>query len=340
MADPTSVLTYDDFRIRVAEFIGVASYGAGGTGAAALPTDTHDLDVVSRIVNDGYRRFLSERDWNFLKIPFTIPFVTQYSGTITTGGTTTIADSSRTEADDFFNTFLIKVTLADGTEQVRTVSDYTGATGTFTVSSAFSPTIAIGDTYKVAAATAVDGENYRYYLPDDFDGFVDPKFTFEPSSNLGRDVVAKSDHEIRALRAGGTSAGDPIFYAIRPIVTTNTDTGNRTEIIFWPDPNDTKKVTSRYKRLADSFSTGTDRSIAGPGFDVVLIYGMQAEAEAQRFDKVGLWEAKYQAALGKAVEKDKLNLPRSLGQMVDSSDGQRQAINRSGLVDGVHGLDI
>lgn len=78
MADPTLSLTYTDFRLRVAEFLGVSYYGASGDQAAQLPVDAHDLDKVGRLVNDAYRRFLldNERGWNFLTVPLTITFGT------------------------------------------------------------------------------------------------------------------------------------------------------------------------------------------------------------------------------------------------------------------------
>ena len=56
-------LNFRSIVIRVAEFLGTADYSGG---AAAVPTDAHDLDLAKRIVNDGYRRFLGESDWHFL----------------------------------------------------------------------------------------------------------------------------------------------------------------------------------------------------------------------------------------------------------------------------------
>jgi hypothetical protein len=76
MADPTLGLTFDDLRIRVAEFLGIAYLGANGDQAAQLPVDAHDLDLVTRLVNDGYRRFISENEkWNFLNVPVTLTFL-------------------------------------------------------------------------------------------------------------------------------------------------------------------------------------------------------------------------------------------------------------------------
>lgn len=66
---PTLGLTFQDLILRVAEYLGVADY-SGGT--AAVPTDPHDLDVCKRLVNDGYARFLTEKEWFFLEVTMTI----------------------------------------------------------------------------------------------------------------------------------------------------------------------------------------------------------------------------------------------------------------------------
>lgn len=336
MADPTLVLTYDDYRIRVAEFLGIASYGAGGTGAAAIPTDTHDLDVVSRLVADGYRRFITERDWKFLTPTFDITFVTGFSGTVTAGGngTTTIRDSSRTEADDFFNTFLIKTTSAtDGSTQVRTVSDYDGTTNDeFTVSVAFSPAIAVGDTYETAAATAVDGENYRYFMPDDFYGEMVTSFTYPTNGPLMM-MVETTEFDIRTLRAAGLASGPPIRYALRPINTTETTTAQRYEVLTWPTPNLLTTVTGSYRRFPAQFSTGTNRSVAGYQHDETVLKAAIAEAELQRDDKQGEREASYQVALAKSVDRDRHTATKRIRDYGDK--GEDRFDIRTGFYNGV-----
>ncbi len=80
-ADPTLRLTFTDLRLRVAEYLGIAYYGATGNEAAQLPQDPHDLDLVGRLVNDGYARFISdhEKGWKFLTVPFSITFQSNLS---------------------------------------------------------------------------------------------------------------------------------------------------------------------------------------------------------------------------------------------------------------------
>lgn len=107
MADPTLKLTFGDLIIRVAEFLGIAYYGAAGNEAAQAPVDVHDLDKVKRVVNDGYRRFLgdNERGWSFLTVPLSIAF-----GTDTVG-----SDNARYYApDDFYGVMVGDFTFAEG----------------------------------------------------------------------------------------------------------------------------------------------------------------------------------------------------------------------------------
>lgn len=60
IVEPTSALTFSDLILEVAYKIGVAYYGADGTGAAAIPVDAHDLALCKRIVNKAVRKFIND----------------------------------------------------------------------------------------------------------------------------------------------------------------------------------------------------------------------------------------------------------------------------------------
>lgn len=60
ITEPTSALTFGDLIAEVAYKIGLASYGASGTGAPAVPTDAHDLALCQRIVNKAIRMFIND----------------------------------------------------------------------------------------------------------------------------------------------------------------------------------------------------------------------------------------------------------------------------------------
>jgi hypothetical protein len=73
MPEPTLALSFNDLILRVAEHGGKAVYAQ--SAAAAIPTDPHDLDLVKRIVNDGWRRFVnSNPKWHWLTPTFRITF--------------------------------------------------------------------------------------------------------------------------------------------------------------------------------------------------------------------------------------------------------------------------
>jgi hypothetical protein len=76
MADPSLRLDFQALQIRVAEYLGIQADSGSG---AAVPSDASDLELVKRLVNDGYRRFLTERAWNFLVVPLSVTFL---SGTV------------------------------------------------------------------------------------------------------------------------------------------------------------------------------------------------------------------------------------------------------------------
>lgn len=69
MATPSLGLTFSDIILRVAEYLGVADYSGG---AAAVPTDAHDLDMCKRLANDGYARMMNAHDWQFMDQTATI----------------------------------------------------------------------------------------------------------------------------------------------------------------------------------------------------------------------------------------------------------------------------
>lgn len=311
MADPTLGLTYSDLRIRIAEFLGLAYYGAAGNQAAQLPVDAHDLDLVGRLANDGYRRFIGENPrWNFLNVPVAITFATTpQAGTVSSGSTTTLVDSSLAGlfADNTFNGYGMTITHADTSVDEVLVTGYTGASGTFTFAAVSNQAPAVGDTYTAlpttVASPAVAGQTYRYYLPDDFDGVLLTPFTY----NIGGprlEVKTVSEITIRELRAGANVSGTVSTAAYRPINTTAASTGRRWELLLWPSPASTNTITAIYKRFPQALVNTTDRSVAGFQHDDTILTACIAEAERQRGDAIGPREQAYQVKLKKSLDLD------------------------------------
>lgn len=336
--------TYDDLRIRTAEYMGVATHGSGGTGAAALPTDAHDLDVVSRVVNEGYQKFILESDWEFLRPLAAITFVAQTDGAVTTAGSGTFVDSSRTEDTRDFDDFIINVTRSDGSFFTATILTFVTG-GTFTFADA-SLAFVVGDTYSIADVSAVAGQNYRYFMPTDFYGVLVRAITYREASDTPALILEeRSEDTIRAARSGSTNTtGDPVVYAIRLAPAASVSDEPRWEIILWPTPISLRTIEFIYERYPAALVTGTDRPITGFQHNLVLLAACKSEAEIERFDKAGPEEDKYQKYLAKAIRIDKKARPKRLGDYGDRSEDRRLGLSfpgrRTGLVDDVGGTSI
>lgn len=336
MADPSLALTYDDFRIRVAEYLGIAYLGVNGDQAAQLPVDAHDLDLVSRIVNDGYRRFVATNPkWNFLNAPFSIKFVPQLSGTATGGSITTLVDPTLGGASNPNGHFIgygLRVTHLDGTIDVYAVTGSTSSPGTLTFSAGTA--VAAGDTYELAQGTAVEGQNYRYYLPDDFYGILLTPFTYDVGGPRLTINVA-SESELRELRAGANTSGTVSTCSFRPVPATNVSSGKRWEVLFWPSPNGVDRVTALYKKFPGKLTTGTDKSVAGFEHDDTILAACIAEAERQRGDKLQEREQMYQLKLQASLALDQRATPTRSREFGDRSEDRapfgRRPLNYYGV---------
>lgn len=326
--------TYDILRIRVAEYLGVSFKGTDGTEKPQLPQGEFDLDIVSRMVNDGYRRFITDFNWEFMTPLDRITFVSRTTGSITTAGTGTFTDTARTETTGTFNGQNIKITREDGSLFVTTVLTSTSS-GVFTFAD---ETLVFLTTDEYTISTAVDGESHRYLMPDDYIGILVRDLTYElPQGSPLLTLAQVSEDKIRAFRAGGTTTtGDPVMVAFRPITV---DDRPRWEAIFWPTPGTIRTVAFRYRRFPQELEIGTEVTIAGPQHDMTLLQACRAEAERQRFDRVAIEESRYQSQLEVSKRLDRESRPKSLGIEGLNVEGPG-VFTPNGLVDFVNGTEI
>lgn len=315
MSDPTLGLTFSDFQIRTAEYLGMAYYGANGQGTAQVPVNAQDLDLVTRLVNDGYRRFIGENPkWNFLNVPVNItfnnaPLISMVSATGTSStGTIIWTDSSLAGvyADAFFVGYGATLTHSDTSTDECVVTAYTGATGAFTATLSPNQPGEVpqsGDSYSTAPVPMVAGQSWRYYMPDDFYGELLTPWTY----NIGGPrltVETVPEITIRELRAGANTTGTVSTCAFRPINTIASGSGQRWEALFWPSPATTNTLTAIYKRFPQKLVSSTDRSVAGFQHDDTIMQAIVAEAERQRGDTLGPREQGYQTALIRSMKLD------------------------------------
>ncbi len=155
----------------------------------------------------------------------------------------------------------------------------------------------------------VDGEVWRYYMPDGFYGHMIGKMTY--AENTGHlDIIEVPESHIRARRVSASYAGYPIEYSIRPITD---DPQRRWELIVWPDPASALTVTGRCRIYPNKLVELTDRPSAGPIFDEAIEAACKAEAERQREDSSGLLESQWAEALTRAIAIDQKTAPSRLG---------------------------
>lgn len=271
MSEPSLALTFDDFCMRVSEVLGVAYYGASGTSAAAAPTDTHDLDLVKRLVNDGWRRFVTSHPrshWEWQTPVIALAF-----------------DSAGTAEH----------TVAGSNDGIPRAA--------------------------------------RYYMPDGFYGDLLSPFTYS-TTGPGGQITRASEQDIRRMFSGGTSTGDPEYFAVRPVPTevSTSDSTRKWEVIFYPAPSSDESVYARVRLFPNRMIQTTDRHAAGFQFDNAVLAACRAEAEIQRNGVPGVYAMEWEKELQKALAMDARTGQKKLGYNGDWSD---MRVTRTRPYDGV-----
>ncbi len=220
MAEPTSALGFYDILLRIAEKAGMAYYGSDGQGKAIAPVDAFNLDKCKRIINDGFRLFVAsppEQGWLWQERIAEITLAATETGTATAGAATTLTDDTqdsdgnyiRTEANDYFNDWLLTITAGTGVGESAIVTDYVGATRTVTFSGGLS-----GDS--TPDTTSIYQIEKVNLMPEDFNGEVDGAITYAQATNHGTEIEIVDESLIRAIRADYISSGYPSKVAIVP----------------------------------------------------------------------------------------------------------------------------
>jgi len=254
MAEPTSSYTAKDVILRIAKAAGIAYYGSAGTGAAVIPVDDHDFNRCLDVYNDGIKSFIANAPvtgWRWRNRIAEITFGTvETTGTVDSGGATTLVDSALTAIYDTANE-IAGYYVYDITKKIyAVVTSYTVATGTVTVSGGWldyednpsSSTPAVGDSFSITDVKTVAGDLARYWLPDDFQGEVAGEITYKKDSGVGHIIGWAHESEIRFQREVSVSDSYPMQAAVRP-----SPARRRWEIIFDPAPNSAKTVVFPYR---------------------------------------------------------------------------------------------
>ena len=317
MTLPTLSIDFEELITRVAESMGIAYYGAAGDEDAQIPTDTADLAQCKRIVNDGWRRFISIRQkWNWMKPLFEIELAVASGGTATSATPTTLVDSALagTYADDYFNGWTLNIISGTGEDQSQTITDYTGATGTFTVAS-WTTTPDTTSIYAYVPPRCVEGDVGMYYMPDGYYGRVMGEMNYLSEQGTNRVRIDLSDPTtIRRLYSQTLTLADPTEACILPL--TGTDAG-RWAMWVWPIPTAELTVQGQCEIYPNALVELTDVPNCGfalhRGVLQACLYEAAVSHDSTNTNKVEMARAEWMNAAQESVAWDRENSPKRLG---------------------------
>ena len=277
---PTTSLRFKDLMIRAAEFLGVADYAASGTGKAALPVDEGTLDIVKRVTNDGFRRFVAESVDPRTGEPHSWRFLNQY----------------------------FELTLSTTADNENNVDDDAG----------------------------------RYYMPWWFGGNAIRDWEFNSDSYSHSICVVSSAVVQKSLSVTENTSGPPRYCAFRrcPVKSDASKAARVWEVIFWPKPSESLVINNECRAYPNGMQGDDDFHFAGAEHDHAILMACKAQAELERYDRMGVQNQHYANALVNSIALDLASAPRSLGFNLD----QNQYVSRRHAgytgVDSYNGLAI
>lgn len=243
MAEPNSALGFEDMIIAIAEKLGIVNYTSDGR--MYVPTTRGDLSDCKRMAINAMRMVATDgpkNGWRWMRRLCPVTFALTYTGTASSGSGTTLVDDDIEDSydDDFFNTYTIFITAGTGKDEYATVTNYTGASGTFEFTALSGGSTPDTTTkYTIARSTdAIDGDGARYMLPANFGGMVDGNIEYAANTSHGDRIDWCDESVIRSRRATTINTGYPMLAAIRPYQPTSEALAatRRWEIILDPRP--------------------------------------------------------------------------------------------------------
>ena len=294
MSESTLSTTYDDLREAIAHYLGF--------GLTSTDWSTDEAATIAMILKRGLRQFYfpprlyqteDPHEWNFLKPTMSLDTIATYStGTIAvvkTGTTVTLTTGVWPSWAYTHGTLVVDTTeyaIASRTSDAE-----------IELSAAWTEDTETAATYDLKH----DG---NYDLPDDFGG-MDGTLTYEPSENKA-DIKIVGEGRIRTLRRNDSSTTYPLYVAIRPKEQTDTTTGQRFEVMFYPIPDDAYELAYRMNILPQMLvATTLTHPYGGAIHAETIEASCLAIAELQEDEKEGPKKAYFMERLSASISKDK-----------------------------------
>jgi len=151
-----------------------------------------------------------------------------------------------------------------------------------------------------------------YNLPDDF-GRVVGSFYF-PVEEYKTPISIVSVGKILSLRAYQALTGIPRYAAVR-FKESDGASGQRQEVLFYPEPDDDWTLTYEYEAYSGALSSTYPYPLGGMKLAELYIESCLAIAESRITDENGIHNQSFQALLLDAVERDRKNGAVHYGQL-------------------------
>ena len=263
MAEPTSILKFEDLITRVAREAGIAYHGTAGDTKAMPPIDIHDLELCKEIVNDAIRMFIADAPrtgWRWRRRIMRVSVDnTRATGTVDSipvANQLTDATLETTyDTNDDLNDYWCYILTGTGAGSYAQITDYVASGGTITVADWLKANGAAGgtdpaatDTYAITKYETVAGDIARYPLAENFGGEVTGEIHYEKNSTHSALIDWVHESFIRRRKAQIVITGYPHYAAIRPLEPTSNALypTRRYELVLDPDPNSTQVLEFPY----------------------------------------------------------------------------------------------
>lgn len=155
---------------------------------------------------------------------------------------------------------------------------------------------------------------WEYELPEDFREFVGG--INYSQTDYYPPLEERSLDYILAARSEGQISSYPQYYAQRMGKYTK-ETGQRKELVLWPEPNGVWKLYYTYRMNVPRLTGDDDCHIGGADMTEAVLAFALAAAELEADGQPGAWAQKAAEAAGAAIMLDKGRNPRRLGMLSD-----------------------
>lgn len=291
-----------------------------GFGRTLANWSTAQKAEVAICVQSGVRRVYFPPDSNGYEWSFLRPTKTLYLGA---SGTDGVLSSGTFDSAAFADWTAQGITAADQvfiTAPAASVGTYgitSVAAGAITLDE--TPDDATGLTFRITRTPA------NYDLPDDFSRLIGNLHFAAAEYRSGVIIIGLG--ALEDLRSSNDSGGAPAFAAIRYKTSTGT-TGQRQEILFWPEPDAYYPLTYSYEIYSGALTDTYPYQLGGMHLSELFVESCLAVAEQRVNNEAGLHTQLYGALLADAITRDKKRGARFYGQIGRGEEGSGQTWRR------------